>query len=100
MKGWSIEEVKDKVNSHVEIDTEKMIKWRSFESGRDRSMLEEFGGKMEAEVLDKYKIDEISGKGLRGAPLEGRRVREEQEVQNKKVVSRLLGNSLLLVQRV
>ena len=28
VKGWSIEEMKEKVNSLVEIDTEEMKKWR------------------------------------------------------------------------
>ena len=46
VKGWSIEEMKGKVTGLVERDTEEMIKWRGFESGRDRSMLEEFGGQM------------------------------------------------------
>ena len=27
VKGWSSEEMKDKVNSRFEIDTEEMIKW-------------------------------------------------------------------------
>ena len=58
----------------------------SFESERDRSMLEEFGGKTEAEVLDRDKIEDRkrdSFKG-RGAPLEWRRVRKNEKHRTRK----------------
>ena len=29
VKGWSTEEMKDKVNSRVEIDTEEKLKWKA-----------------------------------------------------------------------
>ena len=58
VRGWSIEEMEDKVDSLVEMDTGEMLKWRALsQEGIDRSMLEEFGGKMEVEVLNRYKID-------------------------------------------
>ena len=40
--GWSIEEMKDKANSLVETDR-RNEKVERYESGRDGSMLEEFG---------------------------------------------------------
>ena len=48
-------------------------------------MFEAFGGKLEAEVLDLYKIEDIdrdSFKG-RGAPLEWRRVRRSRNTEQE-----------------
>ena len=44
-------------------------------------MLEEFGGKIEAEVLDKYKVEESKREAFtgRGAPMEWRRVRKHKK---------------------
>ena len=84
VKAWSIEEMRDKVNSLSEIDTEERIKWERFESGRDRSMLEEFGGKIEAEVLDSYKMEDSRSETFkgRGALLEWRRVRKNKKYRS------------------
>ena len=48
---------------------------------------------MEEEVLDKYKVEECTREAFSGggAPLECRRVLKKQEIQNKKMVRRLLG---------
>ena len=65
-------------------------------------MLEEFGGKNEVEVLDKYKVEESKREAFkgRGAPLEWRRVRGSKKYRIKEWRRRLLGKSLLFVQRV
>ena len=49
-------------------------------------MLEEFGGKNEAEVLDKYKIEDSKREAFvgRGAPLEWRRVRKSKKYRIRK----------------
>ena len=64
-------------------------------------MLEEVGGKMEEEVVDKYKVEDSKKRGLqrqrRPAGLEGGA--QKQEIQKKKVERRLLGKNLRLVQR-
>ena len=44
VKGWSTEEMKHKANSRLEIET-KNHKMERSESGKDGSMLEEFGAK-------------------------------------------------------
>ena len=64
-------------------------------------MLEEFCGKIEVEVLDKYKVEKSKRDPFegRGAPLEWRRGAQKHELQYKEVKRRLLGKSLLFVQR-
>ena len=57
VRGWSIEEMKDKVNSRFEIRHRRNDKMERFDSGRDGSMLENLAEKVEAEVLDKFKIE-------------------------------------------
>ena len=58
----------------------------SLGSERDRPMLEEFGGKMEAEVLDRCKIEDSKRDAFkgRGAPLEWRRVRKNKKHRIRK----------------
>ena len=55
--------------------------------------------RMEEEVLDKYKVEESKKAAFkcRFNPLEWKRVSKKQEIQNKKVVRRLLGETFLLV---
>ena len=49
-------------------------------------MLEGFGGKFEAEVLDKYKVEGSKREAFigRGAPLEWRRVRKSRKYRIRK----------------
>ena len=48
-------------------------------------MLEEFGGKFEAEVLDLYKIEDSNREAfkVRGAPLKWRRVRRARNTEQE-----------------
>ena len=68
-------------------------------------MLEEFGGKMEAEVLDKNNFVESKSEAFQDVEVSlgmeaGAAGAQKQDIQNKKVGRRLLGKSLLFVQRV
>ena len=101
MKGRSVEEIRDKVNSHVEIDTEEMIKWRSLSQGEIDQCWKNWE-KNEAEVVDKCKIEESKREAFkdRGAPLEWRRVRKNKRNRIRRWKRRLLGKSLLFVRRV
>ena len=50
--GWFTEEMKDKANSLLEVDTGEMIKWRGMsQEGMDQCW-KNLAGKMEDEVLD------------------------------------------------
>ena len=86
VKGWSIEEMRDKVNSHSEIDTEEMTKWRSLSQEEIDQCRKNLVERMEEEVLDKYKVEDSkrgASKG-RGAPLEWRRVRRSKKYRASK----------------
>ena len=52
--------------------------------------------------MNKYKVEESNKETFTGrsAPLEWRRVRKNQTIQNKKVERRLLGKNFLLVLRI
>ena len=101
MKEWSTEEIKDKANSLSEVDRRNESMDR-YESGRDGSMLEEFGRKMEAEVLDKRKVEESKKRGFyrQRLPAGVEAGAQTQDIQNKKVVRKLMGKNLRPVQRV
>ena len=61
VKGWCTEEMKDNANSLLGVDTEELRKWRS-------TSQEEMGlGKIGAEVLDKYKIEDSTKRGFEEA---------------------------------
>ena len=81
VKGWSTEEMKDKVNSRVGIDTEEMLKWRALSQKEMDQCWKNVVEKMEAEVLDRYKIEESKTDAFkgRGAPLEWRTVRKNKK---------------------
>ena len=54
--------------------------------------------RMEEEVLDKYKVEESKREAFRGRGAVGMEEgAQKQEIQNKKVVRRLLGKNFLLV---
>ena len=64
-------------------------------------MLEEVGGKMEEEVLDKYKVEDSKREAYRGRGTAGMEAcTKKQKIQDTKVERRLLGKNLRLVQRI
>ena len=76
-----------------------MRKWRGLSQSEMDLCWKDLAGRMEEEVLDKYKVEESKREAFSctSTPLEWRRVRKKQEIQNKKVERRLLGNTFLLV---
>ena len=77
--------MKERPNIAVEEDTEEMRKWRSLNQSEMDLCWKNLGERMEEEVLDKYKVE----KSERGA-FKGKST-QKQEIQNLKVVRRLLG---------
>ena len=56
VKGWSTEEMKDKGNSRLEEDTEEEMKTRRGLNQEEMDQCwKKLAGRMEEEVLDKYK---------------------------------------------
>ena len=87
VRGWSTEVVKDKSRSLVEEDTEEMVKWRGLKQEEMDLCWKELAGRMEEEVLDKYKKVEDSKREAyrgRGSPLEWRRVRRRKKHRIRK----------------
>ena len=85
VKGWSIEEMKDKVNSLVEIDTKEMIKWRGLSQEEINQCWKNFTEKLRLRFWTstrsrKAKLRLFKG---RGAPLEWRRVRGSKKYRKK-----------------
>ena len=75
--GWSIEEMKERPNIAVEVDTEEMKRWRSLKQSEMDLCWKNLAERMEEDVLDKHKVEE-NKKGTfkgRGDPLQWRRVR-------------------------
>ena len=80
----------------------RMRSWKRFcneedELGRDGSMLEDFGGKIEAEALDKYKIDDSKREAFIGRGDGVEAGAQKQEIQSENVVRTLLGKNLPFV---
>ena len=75
VKGGSTEEMKDKANSLLKVDTEDMRKCRGMSQEEMDQCWKNLVEKMEAEVLDKYKIEDSKREVFEGrhAPLEWRR---------------------------
>ena len=67
-------------------DTEEMRKWRGLSQSEMDLYWKNLAGRMEEEVLDKYKIEESKREASRGrgAPLEWRRVRENKRYRIRK----------------
>ena len=84
--GWSFEEMKDKPNIAVVVDTEKMRKWRGSSQSEMDPGWKNMAGRMEEEVLEKYKVEESKREAFRGrgAPLEWRRVRRNKKYRVRK----------------
>ena len=93
--------MKDKENSLVETDTEELRKWRGMSQEEINQCWKNLAERIEEEVLDKYKVEESKREAFkgRGAPLEWRRVRGSKKYRIKEWRRRLLGKSLLFVQR-
>ena len=75
--GWSTEEMKERPNIAVEVDTEEMKRWRSLKQSEMDLCWKNLAERMEEDVLDKHKVEE-NKKGTfkgRGDPLQWRRVR-------------------------
>ena len=86
LKGWSIEETKDKQRSSWEEDTEGMIDWRSMSQEEMDQCWKELAEKTEEEVLDKYKVEDNkrgASRG-RGSPLGWRLVRRSKKYRIRK----------------
>ena len=57
VKGWSIEEVKERSDVAVEEDTEEMRRWRSLNQSETNLCWKILAEREEEEVLDKYKVE-------------------------------------------
>ena len=63
---WSIEEMREKLNIAVEEDTEEIRKWRGLSQSEMDQCWKNLAGRMEEEVLDKYKVEDGKREALRG----------------------------------
>ena len=66
VKGWSTEEMKNKGNSLLEEDTEEMTKWRGMSQDEMDQCWRSLAEKIEAEVLDKYKVEDSKREAFKG----------------------------------
>ena len=75
--GWSTEEMEEKTSKRELKDTEEMVQWRSI----NQEGIQELRGKMEEEVLEKYKFEENHKGDQKGKsePLEWRIVQRVNE---------------------
>ena len=78
--------MRDKVRSHVEIDTEEMIKWRSLSQEEIDQCWMNSADRKEEEVLDKFQVEDGKREAFkdRGAPLEWMRVRRNKIYRMRK----------------
>ena len=58
VSGWSLEEMKEKPNIAVEVDTEEMRKWRGLSQSEMDLCWKNWVERMEEEVLNKYEVEE------------------------------------------
>ena len=86
VSGWSMEEMRETANIALEIDTEEMRKWRGLSQSEMDQCLKNLAGRMEEEVMGKDKVEESKKEAFRGrgAPLEWRRVRENEKDRIRK----------------
>ena len=68
--------------------TLEVKKWRGLSQSEIDQSWKNLAGRLEEEVLDKYKVEESNKEACRdrGAPLESRQGAQKQEILNKKVV--------------
>ena len=90
--GWSVEEMKEKTYIPVVEDTEDMRKWRGLSRSEIDQCWRNLAGRMEEELMDKYKVEESKREAFRGKVLFGMEGAQNQGIQNKKVGRRLLGH--------
>ena len=64
--GWSAEETNDKPNTDTVEDAEETEKWRGLSQSEMDLRWNNLAGRMEEEVLDKYKVEESKREALRG----------------------------------
>ena len=62
----SIEEVKERPDLTVEEDTDEMKRWRSPNQSEIDLRWKSLAGRMEEEVLDKYKVEESKKGAFKG----------------------------------
>ena len=86
VSGWFKEEMKEKPNIVVEVDTEEMRKWRGLSQSEMDQCWKNLAERMEEEVLDKYKVEKSKMESFRsgGAPLEWRRARKNKKYRIRK----------------
>ena len=84
--GWSIEELDQKVSGLLVKDTEDMVGWRIMSLEEVDQCWMRIAGKIEEEVLDKYKVVDSKREVYRGrgAPPEWRLVRRSQKYRLRK----------------
>ena len=79
VKGWSTEEMKDQANRDLEEYTEEMRTWRGLNQDEMDQCWKKSAGRMEEEVLDKYKVKDSKKRGL-----QRQRLPAEMEARAKK----------------
>ena len=101
VSGWSLEEMREKPNIAVEVDTEEMRKWRGLTQSEMDLCWKHLAERMEEEVLSKYEVEESKKEAFRGggAPPGMEKGAQKQQLQNKKVVRRLLGKNFSLFRK-
>ena len=98
VKGWSTEEMKDKVNSRVEIDTEEKLKWKALTQKEInqcwKKLVEKWRLKFWTDARSRTAKEMLS----KAEVSRWRRGTQKQETQSKNMERRLLGKNLCLVQ--
>ena len=56
--GWSMEEMREKPNIAVEVDTEEMKKWRSLNQSETELRWKNLAERMDEEVLNKNEVED------------------------------------------
>ena len=96
-----IDKMKNKPRDDREEDTGEMIEWRSMSQEEMDQCWKMLAEKIEEEVLDKCKVDDSKGGVSSGRGfLRMEACAKNQEVQNTKVVRRLLGNNFRIAEGI
>ena len=74
-----MEEMREKPNIVVEVDTEEMRKCRGLGQSEMDLCWTNLADRMEEDVVEKYKVEESKREVFRGASLEWRRVRRNKK---------------------
>ena len=99
--GWSTKMTKEVASKKEFEDTEEMVQWRSISEEDIHELWTALCGRMEEEVLEKYNAEEAKKRAYegRGQPLEWRILKKEKRYPPRKMVWRLTGENVLMVQR-